>query len=66
MELDAIGATGSQLPSLEAYLRSADFRVYREQTEPLLDYYRQRAVLAEVNGRGSVEEVAERIQEALG
>ena len=41
-------------------------RVYREQTEPLLDYYRQRAVLAEVNGRGSVEEVAERIQEALG
>jgi hypothetical protein len=32
LELNATGATGSQLPSLEGYLRSADFRVYREQT----------------------------------
>jgi hypothetical protein len=32
LELTATGATGSQLPSLESYLRSADFRVYREQT----------------------------------
>jgi hypothetical protein len=32
LELAAIGATGSQLPSLESYLESPDFRVYREQT----------------------------------
>jgi hypothetical protein len=32
LELAATGATGSQLPSLEGYLQSADFRVYREQT----------------------------------
>ncbi|MBP8284418.1 MAG: BatD family protein [Chromatiaceae bacterium] len=32
LELDAIGATGSQLPSLESFLESSDFRVYREQT----------------------------------
>jgi hypothetical protein len=32
LELNAVGATGSQLPSLEAMLRSPDFRVYREQT----------------------------------
>ena len=32
LELKAVGATGSQLPSLEALLTSPDFRVYREQT----------------------------------
>jgi len=32
LELQAVGATGSQLPSLESYLESPDFRVYREQT----------------------------------
>jgi hypothetical protein len=32
LELKAIGATGSQLPSLEGMLNSPDFRVYREQT----------------------------------
>ncbi len=32
LELRALGATGSQLPSLEPYLKSPDFRVYREQT----------------------------------
>lgn len=31
MELSAVGATGSQLPSLEPLLDSPDFRVYREQ-----------------------------------
>jgi len=38
---------------------------YREKTAPLLDYYRAREVLAEVDGRGSVEEVAQRIEEAI-
>lgn len=32
LELNAVGATGDQLPSLEPRLRSPDFRVYREQT----------------------------------
>jgi hypothetical protein len=32
LELTATGATGSQLPSLESYVHSEDFRVYREQT----------------------------------
>lgn len=32
LELNAVGATGDQLPSLEPLLRSPDFRVYREQT----------------------------------
>ena len=32
VELEAEGAVGDQLPSVESMLRSADFRVYREQT----------------------------------
>jgi len=40
-------------------------KVYRTQTAPLVDYYRKRGILAEVNGLGSVEEVAKRIEEAL-
>jgi adenylate kinase len=40
-------------------------RVYREQTAPLIDHYRARNLLVEVDGRGSVEEVERRIQEAL-
>ncbi len=39
--------------------------VYRKQTAPLVDYYRKRGILAEVDGLGSVEEVATRIEEAL-
>ncbi len=39
--------------------------VYHAQTAPLVEYYRQRGILAEVDGLGSVEEVAKRIEEAL-
>jgi adenylate kinase len=40
-------------------------KVYREQTEPLVAHYRAQGVLVEVDGMGSVDEVAQRIQEAL-
>jgi len=33
LKLNAAGATGGQLPSLERLLQSPDFRVYREKTE---------------------------------
>jgi adenylate kinase len=39
--------------------------VYAEQTEPLIDVYRQRGVLVEVDGMGEVDEVTARIFEAL-
>ncbi len=32
LQLDALGTSGAQLPSLEAELQAGDFRVYREQT----------------------------------
>jgi adenylate kinase len=40
--------------------------VYREQTEPLISYYRERGVLVEVDGIGTVESIAARVREALG
>jgi len=40
-------------------------RVYREQTQPLADYYRARGVLREIDGLGTVEAVAARIDGAL-
>ena len=39
--------------------------VYREETEPLEDYYRERDELMIVNGAGGIEEVYERITDAL-
>jgi adenylate kinase len=40
-------------------------RVYREQTAPLVQHYRARGVLAEVDGMGGVDEVAARVRGAL-
>jgi adenylate kinase len=40
-------------------------RVYRERTEPLIAFYRQRGLLAEVDGVGPVSEISGRIDRAL-
>ena len=40
-------------------------RVYHEQTEPLIGFYRQRGLLADVDGVGEVPEISERIDRAL-
>ena len=39
--------------------------VYAESTEPLLDFYRDRGVLHEVDGTGDVDEVTRRVREVL-
>lgn len=39
--------------------------VYTQETAPLLDVYRQRGILIEVDGMGSVDEVAGRIAAAV-
>lgn len=41
-------------------------RVYREKTEPLIEFYRKRDLISDVNGVGAVPEVADRIGQALG
>ncbi|MCB0035021.1 MAG: adenylate kinase [Anaerolineales bacterium] len=37
-------------------------RVYQEQTTPLLDYYKERGLLVEIDGERSVEEVSQDLQ----
>ncbi len=41
-------------------------RVYREQSEPVANVYRERGLLLEIDGVGTVEEVFSRITTALG
>jgi adenylate kinase len=40
--------------------------VYRQQTEPLIAYYRERGLIAPVEAAGTVEEIAGRISTLLG
>jgi adenylate kinase len=39
--------------------------IYAEQTEPLIEVYRERGLLVEVDGMGEVAEVTRRVLEAL-
>lgn len=39
--------------------------VYRAETEPLIAYYREAGLLAEVEAKGSIDEVRERIERAI-
>jgi adenylate kinase len=41
------------------------FRQYNELTEPLLDYYRRRGILREIDGEGTPDEVFDRIVNAV-
>jgi adenylate kinase len=40
--------------------------VYDAQTAPLVDYYRQRGILREIDGVGKVEDIQNRVVKALG
>lgn len=40
-------------------------RVYDEQTAPLLDFYHEKGLLVTVDGMGTVDDVASRIEEAV-
>ncbi|HWU59977.1 MAG TPA: adenylate kinase [Microbacteriaceae bacterium] len=40
-------------------------QVYLSQTAPLIEVYRERGLLVEIDGLGSVDEIADRIREAL-
>jgi adenylate kinase len=40
-------------------------RVYRRQTEPLLDYYRRQGILRTVDGHGTQDEVFDRIRKVV-
>ena len=40
-------------------------KVYTEQTQPLIDYYRAKGVLIDIDGVGAIDEVFGRICDAL-
>jgi len=67
-ELDAVTAAGGEL------VQRADdneetigkrLNVYREQTEPLIEYYRSNGLLETVQGTGEMNEVYQRLQAVL-
>lgn len=41
-------------------------RVYRKDTEPLVSYYERKGILVKVEGEGPIEEVRQRLLEAIG
>ncbi|HEX9788109.1 MAG TPA: adenylate kinase [Candidatus Binatia bacterium] len=41
-------------------------KVYENQTEPLIEYYRQRHLLREIDGVGAVDAIRARVLDALG
>jgi adenylate kinase len=45
---------------------AARLKVYENQTAPLVDYYREKGLLWEIDGVGSVEEIRGRVNAALG
>jgi adenylate kinase len=41
-------------------------KVYESQTAPLVEYYRERGLLKEIDGVGEVSEIRSRVARALG
>ena len=68
-ELDACTGAGGELIQREddnEETISNRLDVYRENTEPLIDFYRKRGKLKTVDAEGSIDEVYERLTAALG
>ena len=62
---DKCGGELYQRPDDTAETAKKRLEVYFVQTAPLIDYYRQRGKLLEIDGEGSVDEVTQRIVAAL-
>ncbi len=56
-------ARGRADDSPEAIKKRLD--LYNEQTEPLLNDYRNQGILIEIDGMGSIEEIQQRVRSAL-
>ena len=63
--IDACSSALVQRPDdTESVIRER-LRVYAEQTQPIAERYRERELLREVDARGTPEEIAGRLTEAL-
>lgn len=49
----------------DAKAQAERWRLYNQETAPVFEFYKELGILKEVDGVGTVEEVAERIQAAL-
>ncbi len=61
-------ACGGDLYQREDDMKSTVLRrlkVYQEHTEPLVAFYREKGKLAEIDGEGSFEEIAQRVEEGI-
>ena len=68
-ELDACTSAGGELIQREddnEETISNRLNVYRENTEPVVEFYRQRGRLITVDAQGSIDEVYVRLSEQLG
>jgi adenylate kinase len=68
-EIDACVAAGGELVQRaddnEATIANR-LKVYREQTEPLIDYYSRAGLLKTISGEGDMQDVYARLTRALG
>jgi adenylate kinase len=62
---DADGASLIQREDDKAETVERRIRVYTEQTTPLIEYYREQGLLAEVDGTKSIDEVSKDILQAI-
>ena len=62
--LEAVGELIQREDDNEETIRSR-LQVYREQTEPVIDYYRERGKLTTIDAEGTIEEIYERLKQAL-
>ena len=68
-ELNAVTEAGGELIQREddnEETISQRLNVYRDQTEPVIDFYRRREKLKTVDAEGSIDEVYERLTAAIG
>lgn len=63
---DQCGTELVQRPDDEPEAVRTRLKVYVEQTQPLLDYYRKRGLLVRLNGAKGSQRVAEELESALG
>lgn len=68
-ELDAVTAAGGELVQRaddNEETISKRLKVYTEQTEPLVDFYREAGLLKTVAGEGDIDEIYARLKDTLG
>jgi adenylate kinase len=68
MDTSLCSACGGDLYQREDDMKSTvlrRLRLYEEHTKPLVAFYRGKGKIAEIDGQGSVEEIAQRVEEGI-